>query len=104
VGGDGQGVVLRPAGELDLATVDPFRRSVADALREEPPALVVDLARVDFLDSSGIAVLAGALKTQRRRGGAMALVNARPIVRRALDLVGLGELFDLTGIPADLLD
>jgi anti-anti-sigma factor len=103
VGGDVPGIVLRPSGDLDLATVDSFRASVETALAQEPDAVLFDLADVDFLDSSGIAVLAVALKTQRARGGAVAIINPRPIVRRAIDLVGLSMLFDVSDIPAPLL-
>lgn len=84
--------VLRPSGELDLATVEPFRRDVLAALDDEPEDLVVDLTDVSFLDSSGIAVLASALKAQRARNAVLVVTNPQPIVQRALELVGLGIL------------
>jgi anti-sigma B factor antagonist len=84
--------VLRPSGELDLATSEPFRREVQAVLVAEPAELVFDLADVSFLDSSGIAVLASALKAQRSRAAGLAVVNPQPIVQRALELVGLGTL------------
>jgi anti-sigma B factor antagonist len=84
--------LLRPSGELDLATVELFRREVQAALATEPADLVVDLTDVSFLDSSGIAVLAAALKAQRARDAAFVVTNPQPIVQRALELVGLGTL------------
>jgi anti-anti-sigma factor len=84
--------LLRPSGELDLATVEVFRREVHAVLADEPADLVIDLADVSFLDSSGIAVLASALKAQRARAGGLAVTNPQPIVQRALELVGLGAL------------
>jgi anti-sigma B factor antagonist len=84
--------VLRPSGELDLATVEPLRRELQELLAAEPEELVIDLTAVTFLDSSGIAVLSSALKSQRARDADMALVNPQPIVARALELVGLGTL------------
>ena len=84
--------VLRPSGELDLATSGPFRREVQQVLASEPEELVIDLTDVSFLDSSGIAVLASALKAQRARSAELAVLNPQPIVQRALELVGLGIL------------
>ena len=84
--------VLRPSGELDLATAEPFRRELQTVLADEPPELVIDLADVTFLDSSGIAVLASALKAQRAREAGLAVINPQPIVQRALELVGLDIL------------
>ena len=95
--------VVRPSGDLDLATADAFRVLLDGALHDEPQVLVVDLTAVEFLDSSGIAVIAGAMKAQRKRQGQLVLVHPRPIVKRAIDLVGLSLLFDTTGVPAELL-
>ncbi len=103
MGADISGIVLRPSGDLDLATVEAFRDSVQAAVAEEPDALVIDLTGVDFLDSSGLAVLALALRAQRGRGAACAVVNPRSIVRRAIELVGLDMLFDVAGVPPELL-
>jgi anti-anti-sigma factor len=84
--------VIRPSGDLDLATVEPFRRDVREALAAEPDDLVIDLGDVSFLDSSGIAVLASALKAQRSRQAGLAVTNPQPIVAKALELVGLADL------------
>jgi anti-sigma B factor antagonist len=84
--------LLRPSGELDLATVEPFRRELQAVLDGQPDELVIDLCDVSFLDSSGLAVLATALKSQRARDAGLVLTNPQPIVQRALELVGLGTL------------
>ncbi|MGB8650843.1 MAG: STAS domain-containing protein [Mycobacteriales bacterium] len=100
----GGAVLLRPSGDLDLATVEPFRAMVQAALAKEPTALVLDLTDVTFLDSSGLAVLAVGLRSQRARGATFAVVKPQPIVRRAIELVGLGLLFDTSQVPAGLLE
>lgn len=101
---DVPGLVLRPYGEIDIATVGPFRASVLAALADEPPALLFDLRDVTFLDSSGLSVLVVALKAQRSREAVVALVNPRSIVKRALELVGLDLLLDLSEVPVPLLE
>ena len=83
---------MRPAGEIDIASVAPFRQAVLDALDAEPDRLVIDLADVTFLDSTGLSVLAAALKGQRAGDRRLCVVNPAPVVRRAIDLVGLGLL------------
>jgi anti-sigma B factor antagonist len=83
---------IRPSGDLDLAAVESFRRLVQQGLTDAPDELVIDAADVTFLDSSGIAVIAGAVRQQRGRGGTVQVTNCQPIVKRALELVGLGML------------
>lgn len=51
--GPGSPATVSVAGEIDLSNVDRFR----DALDVEAPTLVVDLARVSYIDSAGMGVL-----------------------------------------------
>lgn len=89
--------VVRPCGDLDIATAGQFRAQVDRALYAEPQVLVLDLTDVDFLDSSGIAVIAVALRTQRTRHAKLVVRSPRPIVRKAIELVGLGILVEEPG-------
>ena len=76
-------------GELDLASAD----GVADAIVEVAGStVVVDLSDLTFMDSSGI----GALVVARNRGlsegmGRLVVTRPTPIVRKAMEIVGLGE-------------
>jgi anti-anti-sigma factor len=88
---------LAVAGQIDLDTAPILRRALAGALAELaiPPALVVDLSAVDFIDAAGIGVLVGVANRARRAGGGMALRAPSPTVVRVLALVGLTGAFPL---------
>ena len=87
-------VVVAVRGEVDIATAGPLRDHLTVAVRSRQP-VVVDLARVPFLDSTGLGVLVAAAK--RARAGGTALVVARPqrLVRNALRLVRVDEVVDV---------
>jgi anti-anti-sigma factor len=55
----GDALVLDVAGEIDLATAPQLGDSIKAAMEQQPKTLVVDLSRVDFLASAGMAVLIG---------------------------------------------
>ena len=59
--------------------------------------VVVDLADVSFMDSSGLGVLIGALRRLRELGGHLALVCGEGPVRRVLAITGLDRLFPVHG-------
>jgi anti-sigma B factor antagonist len=88
---DGRAVVaLR--GELDL--VDAV--AVADALTAaavSQPQVIVDLAGLEFIDSSGVAALARGRKQARHAGGDLRLAAAQQQVLRVLTLTRLIEVF-----------
>lgn len=81
-------------GELDLGNASALQAKLADELREaEATDVDLDLARVAFIDSSGLAALAGLAQAARDRGGRVRLVDASPLVRRIVGIAGLDYLF-----------
>ena len=83
--------VLSPVGELDLATA-PLLAEAADAeLVRSPGALLVDLTRTTFLDSSGARTLAQLARRTAAAGVALQVVCPRSNgpVRLVIDLLEL---------------
>jgi anti-sigma B factor antagonist len=84
--------VLEVHGEVDAYSAPQFR----EALREmdgEGAHLLVDLDGVDFMDSSGLGVLIGALKRAREQRGELALVCTGQNLLRLLAITGLDRVF-----------
>ena len=89
---DGETVVVIPAGELDIATIPVLRSALR--MHRESPELVLDLRRVSFLDSAGLAlVLEEHLRAERER------VKFRVV--RGQDLVH--QVFEMTGLSRRLV-
>lgn len=86
---------LRVTGEIDLATSPLLRDSVMEQLAQAPRRLVLDLRGVDFLGSSGLAVLVEIRTEALRRDVGLQLVTNSRAVLRALTATGLIELFDV---------
>jgi anti-anti-sigma factor len=81
------GVVVRLAGELDLYNADVVRAALAEAVASRPQRLVVDLAQVEFLDSTALGVLIEA-RSKLGKGG-LVLASPGAETRRALQVSGL---------------
>ncbi len=97
---DGDTATLHLHGELDLATSPVLRAGLTDLATDPPAALVVDVAGLSFLDSTGISVLVDAYNTQRRRGAGLRVSRPTPAVRRVLAVAGLLDLFGVEADPA----
>jgi anti-sigma B factor antagonist len=81
--------VVTVRGEVDLATSPRLREELIDALARSARGLVVDLAEVGFLDSTGLGVLAGAHRRAKADGRFFRLVCARREVLDVLRVTGL---------------
>jgi anti-sigma B factor antagonist len=78
-------------GECDLAVSDRLTEVLLDAVRRSP-LVVVDLAGLELLDSSGMHGLITAHRAARERGGRLHTVNQAGNVALVLDLTGVGAL------------
>jgi len=82
-------------GELDLANASTAEDALDTCLEDGAPQVVVDMRELEFIDSTGIALLVAALS----RGGAAARIkfvpSASPAVARVLELTGLAKRLPL---------
>lgn len=79
-------VVLAVCGDVDIATAPTLRARLTEAV-ERYPAVVVDLADVPFMDSTGLGVLVAAYNRAKASGQRLVVARPQKIVRNALRLV-----------------
>ena len=94
---DGKLAVLRPAGSLNAAVVDRVREEWFGWLKNEPEVrtVVVNLAYVDFMDSSGMGLLISMLKHLGERDGEVRLAALRKGVRMVFEITRTYKVFDI---------
>lgn len=83
-------VVVRLVGELDLYNAPEVRTALLEVCAEQPERLVVDLAEVDFVDSTALGVLIEA-RTKLRNRSAFLLASPGLETHRALKISGLDQ-------------
>jgi anti-sigma B factor antagonist len=82
--------VIAPEGELDIATLDDFRRALSEAASRPAGTLVVDLSDVSFIDSSGLGAMIETHHRLLRERRQLAVVAPRGTAAAvALGLTGL---------------
>ncbi len=83
---------LRVAGEIDLSNIEALQAEVANALESgETRLVVVDLAEVSFLDSSGISALLKGRRLADDAGKGFRVEGAQGMVREVLTITGVWE-------------
>lgn len=99
---DGDATVVRLAGELDLYTARSIRGPLLDAAKEATGTLVVDLAEVEFMDSTALALLLEA-RARLRSSDSFRLAAPGLEARRALEVSGLDRHFRVFETVEDAL-
>ena len=83
---------LSVAGDLDIGSIAAFRSAVSELMGAGRRDVCVDLAGLDFMDSTGLGVLMWAHHRLEAAGGHLTLVNAHGNVERVLELTGTAKL------------
>ncbi|MEV4120243.1 STAS domain-containing protein [Micromonospora sp. NPDC049645] len=86
-------VLMRVAGEVDIATVAGFRSALWSAPAR--PVLQLDLSELRLLSAAGVRALLAAHLRVRARGGELVLVDPSPVVARVLRVSGLHRVMTI---------
>jgi anti-sigma B factor antagonist len=85
--------VLPLEGEIDLHVAPQLSASLATLIATKPPQVVVDLSKVTYIDSSGLAALIEAMQNVARYGGKFALSGLQESVRPIFEIARLDQVF-----------
>jgi anti-sigma B factor antagonist len=88
--------VIKLRGDLKMGNpVDDLRQLLEELFAAGDMKIVIDLAEVQMVDSSGIGVLVRNLASAKQRGGSLKLVNPSKLTQQTLKMVGLLPLFEV---------
>jgi anti-sigma B factor antagonist len=95
--------VLTLRGEIDVYTAPRMRQAIVDLVDAGSLNVVIDMDKVDFLDSTGLGVLVEGLKRVRTRGGTLSIVITQDKILKIFDITGLNKAFPIYGSLEDAL-
>ena len=87
--------VVDVEGEIDVYTAPRLRELLIDLVNTHKYQLVVNMEKVEFLDSTGLGVLVGGLKRLRPLGGSVDIVCTQQRVLKIFRITGLTKVFDI---------
>ena len=90
---------MRLTGELDMAGVDRFERSLTSDQTPEAGTFVLDLRGLTFIDSSGLRAVIMADKRVRSEGGRFVVVRGSDRVNQVMEMTGVAQRIELVDEP-----
>ena len=100
---EGDRTVVTVGGEIDVYTAPKLRDKITELVGNGDYHLVIDMEKVDFLDSTGLGVLVGGLKKVRAHDGSMRLICNQERLLKIFRITGLAKVFAIHGSQADAL-
>jgi anti-sigma B factor antagonist len=98
------GTILDITGDIDLAHSPAMRKALLQEIREKKtPKVFLNLEKVRYIDSSGIASLVEGLKASRDQGSRLILYGLSKTVREVMELSRLQKIFEIHDNEAQAL-
>src|SRR4249919_2821791 len=88
---------------MDIVSSRKFTEVCSELEKEAPDRIVVDLAGLTFIDSSGINVLLQAARTIEARDGSIVLAAPSRHVRHVFEIARVGDVVAVSDEPAEAL-
>lgn len=100
----GDTAVLYLNGRLDLNSSGEVKVRVKELLDKRTKKIILNLARVDFINSSGLGVLVSLLRDVRLASSRLAITNLLPYVHEIFEITQLTNVFDIYDTEEAALD
>jgi anti-sigma B factor antagonist len=100
----GRTVTLSLSGELDLISSPILEEAFQRAHESDVDLIVVDLRRLEFMDSTGLHGLVAAQQRAAQSGRRFGLIRGTEQVQRLFDLTGMADLLPIVDSPEELLE
>lgn len=91
----GKAMILELGGEIDMKCSAALKAKFAELYKQNPQVLVVNMEKVEFLDSSGLASLVGALKWCRQNDSEFKLAGLCKRVKSIFEICKLESIFQI---------
>ena len=92
---EGDTIYIELEGDISFNNVQYIRKNILNNFMETDKTAIVNLSKVEFMDSSGLSIFITLLKRVKERGGELILEYPKEIVRRILSLTRLDELMEV---------
>ena len=86
-------------GEVDLYTSPDLRAAIMRSVPAADSGVEIELADVEYMDSSGVATLVEGFKIAREKSKSFVLVKPSPSVMKVLELARLDAVFEIERTP-----
>lgn len=100
---DERAFLIGVSGELDLASSPELERELERGASSDVELLIIDLRKLEFMDSTGLSVLVRGHQKATQNGKEFAVVKGPQQVERLLSLTGVAERLTVVDRPEELL-
>lgn len=89
--------LIEVKGEVNMSSAPKLREKILEAFQKKPQVVVVDLSKVTYMDSAGVAVLVEGIQWARQEKVIFSLREPSKAARSVLEVARVDKLFNFAG-------
>ncbi len=83
------------SGDLDINTVDEFRKEVLEKYDDKDLDIIFDLNDLEYIDSTGLGAIISVYKKVKEKGKNLTVVNAKKNIKKLFFITELDKIFNM---------
>jgi anti-sigma B factor antagonist len=95
--------VVELEGEVDINAARQFEEALSQGISDGATRVIIDFAKVSFVDSTALGVVVGGVKTTKAQGGTLGIVCCEENIRGIFETTRLDEILDVYRSRAETL-
>lgn len=92
---EGKRILISLDGSLDIYTSLDLKTALEEYVQGESPEVVIDMEKLNYIDSSGIGILIKALNYVQGLNGKLSVANLKPVIEKVFKVSGLTTYFEI---------
>jgi anti-sigma B factor antagonist len=96
-------ILLEINGEIDLYNAPEIKETINKLIEEKKYKIIINLAKVSYIDSSGIGALISSLSSLRKYQGGLKILHVSGSVRKVFELTKLMSFFEIFESEAEAI-
>lgn len=80
-------------GEIDIYNARQFKEKLYHIVDKSESDIIIDLGKLNYIDSTGLGIFVGALKKARLNGRNICIENTKDNIKKLFTITGLDKLF-----------
>lgn len=95
-------MILAPDGDLDYFSIGFLKKDIQKLIQQKAKSVVIDLKKVEYIDSSGFGVIVAACREMNSYNGRLSLMNVRDDIMALMKLATFNTIMNIYKNESDL--
>ncbi|MDU4715068.1 MAG: STAS domain-containing protein [Anaerococcus sp.] len=88
-------LLVKLIGDLDVYSKENFSKFCDESLKEKNENLIIDLEKLDYIDSTGLGMFINIYKDQKEKNKTVKIINAKENIKKLFKITNISDLFEM---------